>query len=446
MANIIITTHWTDGDVIPFIHIGKALVLREHKVTILTHSYYEELVREASLAFIPWETKEEYQIYLNDLNVNVLSAKDYHSIRAFREKHENSKIKLLEYEKIAGCITANDTVILAKNRSSLSAFLVAEKFNIPLACVFMNPFEIHGMLAFGHMFGDVLKKESNELRKMLGLPPIKSWLEWQSCANLHLALWPEWFSAGDNNWLKPMKAVGFPLPSKRLGIANENERELANDDDKPVLISGGTGKMLRPEFYPLCAKACELSGKKTILLTRHEEMVPQILPPSIKWVKHIPDLSNVMCSMSAIIHHGGIGTLSGAALAGVPQLILGDYVDRPFNGARAKELNIAEYLPPALWSAKKIAALLEKISASSFRENCRTFARNIVGHTDPIEDVCDLLESMVGNDRYLLDIKLDILESVSKNNHESQKIIVHDMLNKLTENQKRILLKNLQAK
>jgi len=32
MANIVITTHWTDGDVLPFIKIGSELRKRGHRV------------------------------------------------------------------------------------------------------------------------------------------------------------------------------------------------------------------------------------------------------------------------------------------------------------------------------------------------------------------------------------------------------------------------------
>ncbi|MCL2719076.1 MAG: glycosyltransferase [Lachnospiraceae bacterium] len=391
--NIIITTHWTDGDIIPFINIGKSLVLRGHKVTLFTHSYYEELAYNASLEFVPWETKEEYLIYINDLNSKILSVNDYASISAFREKYENIDTKISEYEKIVSSLTPKDSIILAKNRSSLSAFLAAEKFNIPLVCVFMNPFEIHSMLAFDHLFGTGLKQESNELRKTLGLPPIKSWIEWQSSADLHIALWPEWFSPVDNIWPKPIKAVGFPLP--KFTKTNEDEFEyLNNNGEKPVLITGGTGKMLKPEFYPFSVEACKLSGKNAVLLTRYEEMVPNNLPQSIKWIKYIPDLSNKLGSVSAIIHHGGIGTLSGAALAGIPQLILGDYVDRPFNGAKAKQLKIAEYLPPALWNPKTISELLNNITSDSFRENCINFAKNIENNVNAIENMGTLLENL----------------------------------------------------
>jgi len=40
MANVVMTTHWTGGDVYPFIRIGSALNQRYgHKVTLVTHSY-----------------------------------------------------------------------------------------------------------------------------------------------------------------------------------------------------------------------------------------------------------------------------------------------------------------------------------------------------------------------------------------------------------------------
>jgi len=46
MANILIATHWTGGDVYPFIRIGKALKRRGHDVTIFTHCIYKNIVEQ----------------------------------------------------------------------------------------------------------------------------------------------------------------------------------------------------------------------------------------------------------------------------------------------------------------------------------------------------------------------------------------------------------------
>ncbi|MNC30946.1 hypothetical protein D3C75_792490 [compost metagenome] len=191
------------------------LVERGHKVTLLTHCCYEALAHDAGLEFIAWETPEQYSEFIENLNSKIDSVKSLDALDAFRYKYESIEIRLSEYEKIIRCCEPQSTVIVAKNRSSLSAFLAAEKLGLPIACVFMNPLEIHSMVTFNNLFSDKLKSEANLLRSELQLPPVTSWIDWQSSPKLNIALWPEWFSPVGESWRKPILTVGFPLPENK---------------------------------------------------------------------------------------------------------------------------------------------------------------------------------------------------------------------------------------
>lgn len=298
------------------------------------------------------------------------------------------------------------------------------------------------MIAFDRLYRQYLKQESNILRRAYGLPDVSGWLEWQASANMNIAFWPKWFSPASEGWLKPIKNVGFPLNNL---TANKNDCRNIDDclfcgEKKPVLITGGTGKMLRSEFYSVCVEACNLSGQNAILLTRYPEMVPHNLPDSIRWMRYIPNLGEKMSSMLAVIHHGGIGTLSSAALAGIPQLILGDYVDRPFNGARAKELEIAEYLPPAFWTPKNVSKLLDKITSNSSIIRCKTFSSAVMQKADTIEYICELLESIINDKNYTLTVPRD------RNLNEqlvTNKKMLCEKLSRLSVAERKLLLKKI---
>jgi len=72
------------------------------------------------------------------------------------------------------------------------------------------------------------------------------------------------------------------------------------------------------------------------LVTRYEELLPKELPDKVKWFRELP-LNKIFPYTSAVIHHGGMGTLSGAIAAGVPQLVLPYYLDRPYNALCLKK-------------------------------------------------------------------------------------------------------------
>ena len=67
LANIILITHGTGGDVLPFIKIGKSLKKNGHNVTLFTHYLYEEIAINSGLNFIAIDNEKEYANMSNDI-------------------------------------------------------------------------------------------------------------------------------------------------------------------------------------------------------------------------------------------------------------------------------------------------------------------------------------------------------------------------------------------
>lgn len=397
MANILIMTHWTDGDVVPFIRMGKELCLRNHNVTLFTHKYYEEHARAAGLDFVAIDTIEEYHQMMQDMVGDIDSVLSDTGISAYRAKYESIEKRLQEYKLIAEYCTKEDTIIIAKNRSSLSAFLAAEKFDIPIVSVFMAPYEVYSMLNFQEIYGEKILDEMNELRSRVELPPVRTWLEWQSSPDYQIGLWPKWFSEDTlEEWPAPIVPIGFPLDINRtVKVSNMDQRlqDILNGEQKPIIITGGTSRMLRNEFYPACVEVCGEMNVPTILLTKYKELVPKDLPKNVEWFSHIP-LDSVMPYIGAIIHHGGIGTTGGALYAGVPQLVLGHFVDRPYNGMRVKELGVGEYLPPIRWKKNFLQKAISKILSDDTKAKCEFYSQKML-HVDVMQEVCNFFEKVL---------------------------------------------------
>ncbi|HEX3028863.1 MAG TPA: nucleotide disphospho-sugar-binding domain-containing protein [Clostridia bacterium] len=418
MSNIIITTHWTDGDVIPFIRIGEMLKKRGHKVTLLTHCYYRKLARDAGLEFTSWDTEEQYKNMMHDMSSYSDTVAGLEEIRAFREKYEGINVRLSEFEKIQQHCSEKDTVILAKNRSSVAALMASEKFNIPIILFFMNPYEIGSMINFHSLNKDQLKDEANILRSCVGLPQIHSWLSWQSSPKVQLALWPEWFLKEMPEWPHPVRTVGFPLKipkSHSLRMIPGEISAILEKDPTPVLITGGTSRQIKSDFYTTAIEACRILGKKTIVVTRFRELLPERLPSNVSWFQHVP-LDTILPHMGAVINHGGIGTVSGAVYAAAPQLALACYVDRPLNASRIKSLGIGEYLPPSYWDPALIAEEIKKLLKPEYKQKCMRFAEELP-KDEALAEVCKTAESISGNELYSISHK-EILDNVfSANNY-----------------------------
>lgn len=454
MANILLTTHWTDGDVIPFVRIGTILKQRGHKVTLFTHCHYEQIARDAHLDFVAWDTPERYNDMIFDMANYADTLAGSVEIQSFREKYEGIDIRLSEYAKIAERCGPEDTVIVAKNRSGIAALLAAEKFKHPIIYIYMNPYEMESILIFHDLFREELREEANDLRSRLGLMPVDSWISWQCSPKVQLALWPKWFYNGSNEWLGTVDLVGFPVVSSEMLSQNtlsDDLQAIFDEDPSPLLITGGTSMQIKPEFYSSAISACEILGKKTILVTRYKEFVPDCLPPNITWFNYI-HLDEIMSRIGAIIHHGGIGTAMGATYAATPQMILAYNVDRPMNGMIIKSLGIGEYLPPLRWDPKLIAEKITDLLQPEFKQKCLEFAQNLP-QENALTTICEKIENIVGDSDFTISPSELPQESqnvtLSGSNLFSTQIIQEEKLGKLHElssESREIMLKRIMKK
>lgn len=410
MAHVIMTTHWTGGDVYPFIRMGSLLQAHGHTVTLVTHCSYEEKARRAGLNFAAFDTPEEWaEFVVDDAKIgNPLS--NLQGVLDFRAKYQCKARYLREYEIIARHATAPDTVLFVRHVDSVAALLAAEKLRLPIATIYMAPSFLTQIGTDEELFGDSLLAELNATRAALDLPPARSWLAWWTAPKRVLGLWPGWFESNTSVWPTPVTPVGFALD------ANENLSELPPEVEEflalhqsPVLISGGTGKQLKAGFYDVSVDACRLSGRPALLVTQHEDLVPKDLPAHVRWFRYLP-FARLMPLMGSIIHHGGVNTCSQALSAGIPQLVLGYYYDRPGNGMRLKRLGVADYLPPIQWTPEQVADSLAQIMTPEVRARCHDYAERIrtsdFGSVIPAQ-VADL----VGNEQLLIDPRVFLADA-----------------------------------
>ncbi|WP_054743051.1 glycosyltransferase [Cellulosilyticum ruminicola] len=334
MSHVLLVTHWTAGDVYPFIKLGAELLKEGHRVTVFSHCVYEKKAKEEGLEFVALDTPSLYEAMNNDLNMLADPIKHRDECIYFQNKYHGKERLIEECKLIEAHCTDKETIILARHRSSISGMLVAERLKLPYATVVLAPNYFAHMDLHEEIFGNSLKEEINKAREVLDLPAISSWKQWLYSPKYILGIWPEWFAQKDESWPEGVYPVGYIKSENKQADEEGYSEEIdcllrkAKLDNKPiVLISGGSSKMLNPLFYEVTAKACEIAGYLGILVTRYEEMVPNPLSDNIIWAKYVP-LAALMKEVDVIIHHGGMGTLSEAVDAAIPQIILPHLADR----------------------------------------------------------------------------------------------------------------------
>ena len=93
-----------------------------------------------------------------------------------------------------------------------------------------------------------------------------------------------------------------------------------------------------------------------------------------------------------LVHHGGIGSLSQAVAAGVPQVIMPMGFDQFDNADRIRRLGVGGMLARRRFQGPAVAAIIDRLTAdTAVADRCRQAAA-ILGGRDGLETACDEIE------------------------------------------------------
>ncbi|MGH7137613.1 MAG: glycosyltransferase, partial [Pirellulales bacterium] len=322
------------------------------------------------------------------------------------------------YRAIAERHAPGETVVVASTLA-FGARCAQEKLGLPLVTVHLSPSvfrsDYHNPVLPGmflprwlpsplkrsqYWLADTLVIERlmggplNEFRSSIGLKPVRGILaHWHHSPERVLGLFPEWFAAPQPDWPEQTVLAGFPLYDER-GVSPLDDELLrfVGSGDPPLVFTPGSAMLHGRGFFSAAVAACRLLDRRGILLTRFAEQVPASLPPGVRHFNYAP-FSELLPRAAALIHHGGIGTLSQGFAAGVPQLVMPMSFDQPDNAARLKRLGAGLALPPKRFQAANVAAVLRRLLDSPHVAiRCRELAEKIARER-PLEVACDVVES-----------------------------------------------------
>lgn len=441
MPRMLLATHGTNGDVLPFIALGAALRSRGHDVTLITHAHYQHTALDAGLEFVALDTAEEYERQLDDSHLLLNPLRDPEALRTFYRRNRLFEQMLAEFHALRERVVARETVIVTRHTTGLAGLLAAEALGVPLAWVALSPSQLMTLPITTYMYSHILHDGINQVRHTLALPPVQDWRRWLDRPQLQLGLWPDWFAPAEQQWPSTLESVGFMLhdPAED-GELPAAVHDLLREHPRPVLITGGSGQLLHAEFYRVAVETCVATGRPALLVTRHEELIPHPLPRNIHWFARLP-FRTLMPHVELVLHHGGMGTLARALWAGVPQLILADGADRPDNAARLHRLGLAEWAAPEEWSLESIAPRLAQLASAAASERCTRFQK-YVSPADAQQNACLQLEKLL-NRAYESASTLDETEADSSAQPANDRL--RDRLRGLTPAQRQALTQRLRT-
>lgn len=382
MAHFLLTPFGSAGDVNPFIWMGRLLQARGHEVELITAPVFRDMVEGAGLAFQPLGEQKDFDEVLHHPDL-WKPFKGTALVLACGARYLRPC-----YDLIAARVRPGQTTLVSPFHL-FAARVAREKFGVPLVTTHLQPacfLSVHdtplfmpGMEWFTKLprwlkrFLFTLPNPADtklapSLRRLcaeVGVPrPPRPVPGWMHSPDANLALFPDWFAAPQPDWPPRTVTAGFPMED--LKGQYQMPPDLAawlQDGDKPVLLSAGSGNAQAHTFFQQGLEACALAGMRALVGTRYPSQLPSPLPAQARHFDYLP-FGEVLPHVSVFVHHGGIGTLSQAFAAGVPQLIMPMSHDQPDNAARLHRLGCGASLVPRKFTARNLVPLLQHLANS----------------------------------------------------------------------------------
>lgn len=224
----------------------------------------------------------------------------------------------------------------------------------------------------------------NALRAARGLGPVPHFLpHLAEAADFSVTLFPPWFAPTQPDWHGPVVEGGFVMfdpfaaATGAATVLPPALQDFLAGGDAPLVFTPGSSNLHAARLLGLSLRAAQQLGRRAVFLTPHRAQVPAVLPPQAIWLPYVP-LGALLPHAALLLHHGGVGTLAQALLAGVPQMVVPHGWDQFDNASRLRELGVARSTPVWRLFGRPLVHRLEALlTDADVRRNCSAAAARL---------------------------------------------------------------------
>ncbi|MBD1908978.1 MULTISPECIES: glycosyltransferase [unclassified Leptolyngbya] len=353
----------SQGDVQPYIALGKGLKAAGYEVRLLTHENFGGLVTSHGLEFCPMQGNVQELIETPEMRE--LTAKGNFVTMTLKTAKETERVSVQWAQSGLEACRGMDLLIAGVGGLYL-ALSFAEKLEIPLLPAFVFPFTptrtfpgvlfpqslnrwggtvnwlshqaLRQIIWQGSRSGDTASRQQvldlptspffgphqspylHRLPTLYGFSPsvLAKPSDWQ---NTHVTGY--WFLDAASDWTPPTDLVNF-----------------LEAGPPPVYIGfGSMGNRDPEETAELVLQALKKTGQRAILSAGWSGMRTENLPDNAFLVNSVPH-AWLFPRVAAVVHHGGAGTTAAGLRAGVPTIIIPFFGDQGFWGQRVADLGV----------------------------------------------------------------------------------------------------------
>jgi rhamnosyltransferase subunit B len=200
----------------------------------------------------------------------------------------------------------------------------------------------------------------NEIRREVGLGGVSDiFYGWGLSRYRIVGFFPDWFAPRPSDWPAHFAYGGFVVhQGAEFGTGQES---VWGDGRRPLIVfcAGSAGQPAQ-RFFDAAVEASRARPWRALLLAPGYTPTANRLPENVVCPGFVP-LYAVIGETAAIVHHGGMGTLSLALAHGRPQIVVPFGHDQFDNAARLEQLGVARILRAKKRLASRIAGAVESM-------------------------------------------------------------------------------------
>jgi rhamnosyltransferase subunit B len=416
---IVLATYGSPGDLQPFLAIGAELRARGHDPIVATSEVYRDRVAVENLRFASVRPDRTPGQQDPDFLHRLIRDRQGPAT-VFREMFLPS---LRDALADLQCATRDADLVVAHPLAS-AARLAAEARGVPWLSAVMQPmgylsayeppvvgprwlsatFRALGPGATGRALKmarwltDRWSEEWHDLRAELGLAPVKDHPLWdgQHSPLRSLGLFSRVLGNHQPDWPPQARVTGFPFYRPRERVLDPRLRAFLESGEPPIVFTLGTTAVNDPgTFFEESAVASRHLGLRAVLVVGHGNQERFTgLSHDVIAVPYVPhDL--VFPSARAIVHQGGIGTLSEGLLAGKPMLIMPYAHDQADNAWRANRLGVAHAISRGRYRSGRVSHELGRLVGDRTRLDAAVRIARTVSQERGVESAADLIDAAV---------------------------------------------------
>lgn len=406
-ARIVLTTTGTLGDVLPLVAIAVRLRELGAQPVIATMADYAGAARAEGIAFraVRPGAADLAADGLDEVAVARAVTRDLRAGFDIMLPHLDRTI-----QDLRAVIASADLVIAGP--LSVVARLVAEQAGVPVATVMLQPMAFRSVadpprmreapLACGvarrcgpgavrllysiaTLRGRRSLRPIARLRRDLRLPPVRDEIvAGIARSEAIFAMYPPAFAPVPTDAPAQAHSAGFPGydgPRRRARALDPALARFLDSGPPPLVFTLGSFVIHAPgRFYEASAAAAQRLGRRAVLLVGDHALAAftSLADQSVVVAGHVQH-SALFGRVSAVVHHGGMGTTAQALYVGVPQLVCPLFGDQFDNAERLRRLGVAAVLPLRRYSSAAAVRALDRLLTGDAALRARDLAPDMAG-------------------------------------------------------------------